>query len=428
MKPFDRHFDPRAAGALASGITTSGSGASIGAHLGRVRQSPGWRAGASAGEGKHGAGDRIGVMHLVDTLDAGGAERMAVNLVNALPRDRYRPYLCTTRRDGALGPLVAGDVTRVGLERRHRFDVAAYRRLVAFNAAENIRVLHAHGAAVFIAVAASLRPPHPKVCWHDHYGAHGVQERPGWLYRPVVSRCAGVVAVSEVLAAWSRDRLGVPVDRICYLPNFVEVPDEPVAVPDLPGRSGVRIICAANLRPQKDHETLLLAMSRVRRAVPDAHLLLAGRAPDDGALERVRAVIGRERLEGHVTVLGSRPDLPAVLRGCDVGVLSSVSEGLPLSLLEYGVAGLPVVATDVGQVADVLDNGRAGLLVPPGDSARLADALVGLLRSRERRVHFGAQLRLRVTTRFSAAAAVTRLERLYDRALAPSPATAAAAG
>src|SRR5918999_1889196 len=94
-------------------------------------------------------GNRTGVMQLTDTLGAGGAERVAVNLANLLPRERYRMYLCTTRRDGPLAGLVADDVGRLCLARRWRFDYRAFGRLVDFIREHKVQILHAHGTALF---------------------------------------------------------------------------------------------------------------------------------------------------------------------------------------------------------------------------------------------------------------------------------------
>ena len=97
----------------------------------------------------------IGVMHVIDTLEAGGAERMAVNLVNALPRDQFQAYLCATRRAGPLAELVASDVATVFLHRRSRFDARALRRLAQFIRDRDIRLLHAHETSLFISAAGS---------------------------------------------------------------------------------------------------------------------------------------------------------------------------------------------------------------------------------------------------------------------------------
>jgi glycosyltransferase involved in cell wall biosynthesis len=355
-------------------------------------------------------------MQLVDSLDVGGAERVAVNLANLLPRDRYRAYLGTTRKDGPLAELVGSDVGRLSLGRRRRFDLGALRRLVGFIRRNDIRVLHAHGTSLLTAALASLAPPHPAVVWHDHYG-RDVGERPVWIYRALARRASAVIAVNQGLADWATEALRVPSGRVRYLANFVcEPPPGPPAA-DLPGRAGSRLVCVANFRPQKDHLSLLRAMTTVARNVPEAHLLLVG--ADGEAAYRASVVRAVEELGlgRHVSVLGQRSDVPAVLRGSDVGVLSSASEGLPLALIEYGMAGLAAVATSVGQCPDVLDEGRAGLLVPPGSPERLAEALVVLLRDPARRSALGAGLAARVRDRHGARAALDRVGEVYEEAV-----------
>ena len=138
----------------------------------------------------------------------------------------------------------------------------------------------------------------------------------------------------------------------------------------------------ANFRRQKDHVTLIQAMSRVVLADVRRPLVSLVGAPNDSAyLAEIRRLDYELDLHRNVFFLGQREDIGAILAACDIGVLSSLSEGLPLALLEYAAAGLGIVATDVGQCASVIDNGRAGILVPPADPERLADALLALLQS-----------------------------------------------
>ena len=146
----------------------------------------------------------VPVMHLTDTLEIGGAERMAVNLVNLLPRDQFAPHLCATRRGGPLSELVASDVSVMYLGRRSRLDLRAVRRLVRYVHAHDIRVLHAHGTAVFTAVAASLFEPYPAVVWHVHFGRYASDNDSGLLYRLVAWRVDHTVTVNEALARWPR--------------------------------------------------------------------------------------------------------------------------------------------------------------------------------------------------------------------------------
>lgn len=349
---------------------------------------------------------RSGVLHLVDTLEPGGTERVAVTLVNHLSRERFRPFLATTRREGALAAEVLPDVGRLSLDRSRTLDLGALRRLAAFVEENGIAILHAHASSLFLAQLVALALP-VKVVWHDHFGRWMEEDRPSWLWGPAARRAAAVVAVSEGLARWSRERLGV--DAV-YLPNFVAEDPSRGPVPALPGTPGRRVVCVANLREQKDHFTLLRAFAQV----PEAHLLLAGADVEPAYAARVREAA--VPLGDRVTFLGSRSDVPELLRACDVGVLASASEGFPLSLLEYGRAGLAAVATRVGQCPEVLEDG-AGILVPPGDPDALAGALLALLRDPARRRELGERLGRRVRERYSASAVMERLEAVYHTVL-----------
>ncbi len=353
-------------------------------------------------------------MHMTDTLDAGGLERVAVNLVNALPRERFSLSLCTTRRGGPLAGLIAPDVAQLELGRRHTVDVRAFWRLGKFLREHNVRVVHAHGTSLFVAVLASFLPPYPSVVWHDHYGYQQVRPRSVSLYRPSAGRARGVIAVNELLAQWSRDALRVRSDRVWYVPNFVVQPSTADAAPDLPGVPGGRVVCVANLRPQKSHPDLLRAFSGVVRVHPEAHLLLVGAPVDAAYAARLPDLIRELSLERSVTLLGERDDVPSILARCDVAVLSSVSEGFPLALVEYGMAGLPVVATAVGQCGEMLEEGRAGVLVAAGDHEAMAAGINDLLQARSRRVDLGERLRQRVCQKYGKDAVLRQVTHVYD--------------
>lgn len=363
---------------------------------------------------------RLCVMHMVDSLAVGGAERVAVGLANSLPPDRYSVHLCTTRRGGPLEASLAPHVGYLALSRRYRVDVAALLRFSTYLRAHRVALLHAHSTAIFTAALASLLPPYPAVLWHDHFGGV-VATRVRLPYAVAVRRAAGVLAVNQQLAAWARNGLGVRPERVWYLPNPVcpwELGSPAVASGPLPGRAGRRIVCVANLRPQKDHATLLEAFRLTRLNVPDAALLVVGAEPDPEYASHLKAISAGLGLDGAVCWMGPRADVGAILAGCDVAVLSSRSEGLPLALLEYGAAGLPVACTDVGQCAEVVDGGGAGILVPAGSPQALGDALVRLLTDREFAAELSGRLRARVTANYSLDAATERLDRIYHEVLA----------
>ncbi|MEK7829662.1 MAG: glycosyltransferase, partial [Acidobacteriota bacterium] len=361
-----------------------------------------------------------GLMHITDTLDGGGAERMAVNLVNHLPRASYRVYLCATRRDGVLADLVNTDVGRLRLERTGRFDLQAIFRLRKFIADHDIRLLHAHNTSLFVALAAAALPPFPAVIWHHHTGRYALEDKAARIYRLVARRISGVITVNQALAEWTKRRFGIPASRIRYIPNFVSEGSTNVQSTKPPGqllgKQGKRIICVANIHPDKDHSTLFRAMKLVIERIPDAHLLLAGEARDAGYLKTVAAEMVRLGLVKNVSLLGQQKNVPQLLSACDIGVLSSVSEGLPMSLLEYGMAGLPVVATEVGQCAEVLGD-DAGITVPPSEPDELAEALISLLESAELRRELGEKLRQRVRRLYSADTVIAEVCQMYEEML-----------
>jgi glycosyltransferase involved in cell wall biosynthesis len=358
---------------------------------------------------------RLNVMQVVDSLDVGGAERVAVNFANLLPRDRFSSVLCTTRKEGPLASLVCPHVARIALGRRSRFDLAPLRRLAEFVVTNDIQIIHAHSSALFVGLAASLLQPSVAVIWHVHHPHHATQKSP-WVYRIATKRVAAVLVVSQPLVDWAERRVGVSPDRVLYLPNF-SLTSSAAAVDaiDLPGEKGRRIACLANLRPQKDHATLLRAMAIVVRRIPDAHLLLIGGGTDGSYRTAVSDQIARDGLNAHVSLLGERLDVAAILGACDIGVLSSETEGFPLALVEYGHAGLPVVATRVGQCADVLDNGTSGRLVDRHCPDQLADEIVSLLESAGPRRALGETLRRRVQDRYGSGLILQQICGLYER-------------
>jgi glycosyltransferase involved in cell wall biosynthesis len=361
--------------------------------------------------------NRIGVMQITDSLAIGGLERVAVNLANSLSPAQFHSHLCVTRNGGPLENLVGINVTRFNLDRTGRYDLGAIWRLRKYIREHKIQILHAHGTSLFIASLVSRFQPKPAVIWHDHFGRCGTEQRSVRRYKAAAKKAGGVISVNQTLADWARNELEISNERVWYIPNFVSEPKSVASVPDLPGKKGSRIICVANLRPQKDHLNLFHAMKMVVRSFPDAHLVLAGSADDHGALEKIKQSISLLRLTANISWLGPRNDIAAILRGCDIGVLSSISEGLPLALIEYGLAELPSVSTNVGQCAEVLDSGRAGILVPPGSPVALSDAIVALLKSPEKRAALGCEFAKRVRATYGAETVLNQISKVYETVL-----------
>ena len=171
--------------------------------------------------------------------------------------------------------------------------------------------------------------------------------------------------------------------------------------PRRPSRSAagpVTLLSVGRLRAPKDFRTLLHAMAALDRGT--ARLRIAGDGPDRAELEHEIARLG---LGSVVELLGTRDDVDELLAGADVFVLSSASEGLPMSVLEAMAAGLPVVASAVGGVPELVRDGETGALVPPGDSAALASALRTIVADPALRERLGEAGRRRAEQEFSLA-------------------------
>jgi glycosyltransferase involved in cell wall biosynthesis len=164
------------------------------------------------------------------------------------------------------------------------------------------------------------------------------------------------------------------------------------------------------LRAQKALHVLLRAVPAVRERRPDVRVLIAGDGPERASLEQLARDL---RVEDSVLFLGHRADVPDLLRGVDVAVSCSDFEGSPLAVMEYMDAALPIVATAVGGVPDLIEHGVHGLLVARGDAPALASAIGELLDDPDTARAMGRRARERRRTEFDIDTLVRRLEELY---------------
>jgi len=355
------------------------------------------------------------VIQIIDTLEPGGAERVAVNIANGLARRGYASHLCATRRGGPLEQELDASVKFLNLQRSSRWDVFALLRLVRYVRQQRIQIIHAHSSSLFIgSIAARLCGC--KLVWHDHFGASKIQKRSDKLYRFFVQKSDAVFAVTRALADWAICQLNIRQERVTYLPNFIAINPDPDLDIDKHNGEG-KIIHVANFRVQKDQITLLYAFQIVRDQNPTVCLSLVGSPAEKDYYQAAMVTLANLNLEDHIKVLGKRNDIISLLKEADIAVLSSNSEGFPLVLLEYGYACLPVVATDVGECAEILDHGGAGILVPPGDPAALAAGLMRYLENPDLRRDMAQKLHSRVQAQYSELAIMKRILTVYKTIL-----------
>jgi len=293
-------------------------------------------------------------------------------------------------------------------------------RAARFLARERIDLVcaHLHGAVRLGGVAARLVGGVPVVV------RKGLPDmKPGlrqeWTYRTFLD---GIVTPAEAVR---RELLRYPFfhpSRVRVVRNGVRVPEErpdPIARAALRERLGLRrarvLVFAARFHPNKGHRFLLPAFASLVRDFPDARLLLVG----DGPLRHELTLLAdRLRIRSKVVFAGFRADVDEVLPLAEVFVLPSLAEGLPNAVLEAMAAGLPVVATAVGGVPELVQEGRTGFLVPPGDPGPLADRLRILLREPDRGRRMGDAGRDRARREFTMDRMVDGVERVFGDAVA----------
>ncbi|MDQ3936432.1 MAG: glycosyltransferase [Actinomycetota bacterium] len=370
---------------------------------------------------------RLRVVTLVDHLgSSGGGERLAMEISKRLDRERFEPIHCASRwhPDGDYGPanaaaaeeLRAAGVRLIGLGRSSTLAVWSWAPLLRLLRRERVDVLHSHkfGSNVWgVLLARAVRVP--AVVAHEHTWSYEGQPLRKFLDRELIARLSGAfVAVSHEDRRRMIEVEGIDPSDVVFVPNGIDALREGDGArvrAELGIEPGDPVIGAvAVLRPQKALDVLVRAAGELVRDHPRLRVLVAGEGPERAALE---ALIGELGLGATVTLLGLRSDVPDVLAALDVAVVSSSFEGTPLAVLEYMDAGLPVVASRVGGIPDLIEHERHGLLVEPGDPAALAAAVGGLLRETERARELGRAGRERRRAEFSIDNTVRTLERMY---------------
>lgn len=356
------------------------------------------------------------VLQLIDSLEAGGAERMSVNLANALGDQVDGSYLCATRAEGLLKASINPEVSYLFLRKRSRYDLLAFYRLYRFVREEQISIIHAHSSSFFFGTIIKLLRPKTKLVWHDHYGnSEHLSERPYKTLRICSWLFDMVFCVNTALVTWSQKHL--KTSQIEFLSNFV-LPSKTInKITELHGSPGKRILCLANLRSQKNHLSLLKAFKTIHLLYPDWTLHLVGKDFKDAYSNSIKHYIKYEHLEACVFLYGSQSDTEHILSQCDIGVLSSISEGLPLSLIEYGFGSLAIIGTDVGDCRRVIKDDSVGRLVKSNDINAISDSLLGYIEDAKLRMEVGQNLRAYVNYHFSKGAIIESLMLNYKQIL-----------
>lgn len=364
----------------------------------------------------------MNITHFVENLDRGGLERMVLELVKLQQRQGHHCQVVCLYEAGTLAHELDGygvPVRTCG--KRAGIDVRALLRARRAVRAHATEVLHTHNAVAHYQAVLATRGLGVRYVINTRHGMGGKQAsgRREWLFRRAMIATDKVVAVCEAARRDGVQRGLFPAAKGAVVPNGIQLDafqpgsgsmhQQILQMLALPANTQL-IGTVGRLNWAKDQVNLIRAFHQVHDRLPDTALLLIG----EGELRQTLVDCAvAEGVLGRVYLLGDRSDVPSLLQGLDLFVLSSLSEGYSMALLEACAVGLPIVATDVGGNGEIIRDGDNGRLVPAEDPAALATAMLALLQEPARASAQGAAARSWVARHGSLDTMAARYTQLY---------------
>jgi glycosyltransferase involved in cell wall biosynthesis len=348
----------------------------------------------------------VNVVHVTLGLDVGGQEKLLVEMARHADRERFRLHVVSLTTRG----LLAGDIEAAGwpvtaLEAPQGLRPGIVARLARLFRRLRADVVHTHDDRPNIYGAPAGKLAGCRVIHTRHHQGTRLTARQRWLIRGVSAFDDRFVCISDDSARWAV-RQGVARRKVCVRLNGIDLSRFAYSGSD-PGGPAVIV---ARLSPEKSIDTLLRAVPVVLATCPDFRLEVAGDGPCREALAALAAEL---RLGDRVRFLGTVGDVPALLARARLFVLSSLTEGVSLTLLEASARGLPIVATAVGGNPEVVADGITGLLVPAASPDALAGCVLRLWGDVALRTRMGEAGRKRVEERFDVRRMVAAYEAMY---------------
>lgn len=341
------------------------------------------------------------ILQLIDSLDAGGAERMAISYANALSEIISYSALVTTRKEGALKSQLSNKAGYLFLNRKGKIGFRAVLKLRKFVKQNKIDVIHAHSTSFFTAVLLKFIYPKIKIIWHDHHGNRvGKKGYTNRILKFSSFFFNGVLTVNKELENWAKNNLWV--NKIQYFPNFVSTQKSGLSFQtELKGEGTKKIVFLANLKHPKNHLFFLEAFYESKVIQEGWSLHLIGKDFKDAYSQNLKDFIKNKQISTSVFMYGSCNDIEPILSQAQIGVLASTYEGFPVTLLEYGKASLAVLSTNVGYCSDIISNGISGYTFDPENKFELIEKLKDMISSEEKINTFCKKLHHEVLKNYS---------------------------
>jgi glycosyltransferase involved in cell wall biosynthesis len=372
----------------------------------------------------------IRVSYVIGRLAVGGAETQLVRLVNGLDRTRFRPSIVCLSHGGELEDTVSPDVPVLAV-----YESRATNRLARSRVILGIRILTALGRG--------FRAQRPDVVHAYLPSGYFLGGLAAWLVRVplIIASRRGLTSVDIYGAVWWRvlatlvNRVidvhicnsravrevavaneSISIERTRVIPNGIDLP-QLVPPPQLPPEwqsAGVKAAMVANFIGYKGHRGVLQAVARVREQHPSFRLVLIGDGPERADVTSLALELA---VTDNVVFAGRRRDAARLVQLFDFTVLGSSEEGFPNALMESMASGVPVVSTAVGGVPELVEDGIHGRLVPYGDAAAMADAMIWMIEHPQERRQMGETARRRIAEDFSTERMIASTQAVYEEFL-----------
>lgn len=353
---------------------------------------------------------KIKILHVIDSLGIGGMERIVIEVANGLDSARFEQVVCCISRRGEAADQLRDGVRCFDLGKGDKADRLMPLKLAGVIRRERPDIIHSQSWSGVDTALAKLLTPGVKLVHSEHGRSYSDLRRQS-LMRRMARR--GLYHVADSVFAISREvrefycgQTGFSAERMQIISNGIDT--RRIDEADAKGiRAEFGIApddfvfgTVARLDLTKDTMTLARAFAAIAlpRQNPKLKLLIVGDGEQRARLEEFLAMLGLNRI---VIFAGMRRDVPRLLRAMDVFALSSVSEGLPLTVLEAMAARLPVVATNVGALPELVEEGRTGFLVPIRHAAAMSDKFEAFLANRRLANILGEAARQKVVREFT---------------------------
>lgn len=368
--------------------------------------------------------DKIRVLELIHTLETGGAQKVIVNLIRGIDKERFDVSTACMQKKGP----VYDEIITLGAKAFHvpktcRLDIQIVSRLQRFIENGQFDVVHTHNfsAGLWGRIATlRIKKNRPAIVHTEHGRRSKIEYWRKVISQKLAMRTDCIIAVSDETRDYLVKQVGQPSENIVVLKNGIDInhllstKDTEVSQINsiLKSNPDARfIVNVSALTEVKDHATLLRAFKFLKDKFENAYLLLVG----DGhlRLDLQKLALSLD-IDKDVIFMGERHDISAILNKCDIFVLSSRNEGHPISLLEAMSMGVVPVATDVGGIPELIENTVNGLTVPPGEPSLLADAIKIALENKDLYHEWSAKSQEIVFSEYTAEIMAKKHEEIYS--------------